>query len=370
MGALGSRTAARQCAMKSTTAIGEMGELSTPAAKRRPRIFWAKAIVTIAILGFLLWRIDLEQFAQAIKASLGPWLLLAFVAKSLALFISTYKWDRLLRALGIATSIWGLFELYTIGLFISSFLPGTVGGDVVRWQMAGKRTASSLKVAATILAERVTGVIALVVVCVPVVLIAVPAFAVAPVLTLSGAMASALLGGLALTLNRRLATTLIYKTRRLSIGRVVGPLYKLQKTLRSFPKRAVLSALVYSVWFYLSGGLTFYLICRAFDVQVTFVEATAVQILICLLLLLPVTIGGLGLVQAGDVFLLGILGVGAAEAFGMSMVRLATYYAYSFIGGLLFIRWRAKPSREPMWTPTRAELDSGNRLSSSVSGSA
>lgn len=153
--------------MKSPSALKETGAAAAPAAKGRPWIFWAKAIITIAILGFLLWRIDLKQFALAIKASLGFWLVLAFLVNSLSLLISTYKWDRLLRALGISTSMWGLLELYTIGMFVGLFLPRVVGGDVVRWQLTGQRTGSRLKVAATILAERGTGVIALVIVCVP-----------------------------------------------------------------------------------------------------------------------------------------------------------------------------------------------------------
>ena len=39
---------------------------------------------------------------------------------------------------------------------MSAFLPGVVGGDVVRSHLAGKEAGTQLRVAATILAERIT----------------------------------------------------------------------------------------------------------------------------------------------------------------------------------------------------------------------
>jgi uncharacterized protein (TIRG00374 family) len=322
--------------------------------------------VTVAILAFLLWRINLSSFADAIGKSVSSWLLLAFLANSLALFTSTYKWDRLLRALGTVTSKWQLLELYTIGFFMSSFLPGVVGGDVVRWQMTARLTGAPLKVAATILVERVTGVVALVILSVAAVLL-LPQFAVFPVIVLIAAVSLGLAVGLVLVLHRRPIATLMFRTRRSRVGRIVQPLYGLHRTIRRFSRRALLVALGYSLLFYLSVGLTFFLIGRSFGTEITFLEATSVQILIGLLILIPITVGGLGLAQAGDIFLLGILGVDAAQALAISIVRLAVNYGYAMIGGFLFIRGCAQPKSDVVWNPTPPEAKSAGGLGSSVS---
>jgi uncharacterized protein (TIRG00374 family) len=120
------------------------------------------------------------------------------------------------------------------------------------------------------------------------------------------------------------------------------PLYQLYRTLYDFPRKPLLAALGYSFIFYLGAGLTLYLICKSLGVHISFVEATSVQVLICLLTLIPISLGGLGLTQAGDVYLLGILGVDVAHALGISFVRLLMNYGCGMIGGILFIRSRRR----------------------------
>jgi len=98
----------------------------------------------------------------------------------------------------------------------------------------------------------------------------------------------------------------------------------------------------YSFLFYLAAALTFFLICRAFGTHITLLEATSVQVLLCLLTLIPISLGGLGLAQAGDIYLLGVLGIDAATALGISLVRVLIQYGYALLGGILFIRLQGR----------------------------
>ena len=87
---------------------------------------------TISILIVLVLRIDLRRSAEAMRDSVGVWLAVAFVTSALMLIVSSHKWGRLLRSVGVRTKKTELLQLYTIGFFASSFLPGSVGGDVLR----------------------------------------------------------------------------------------------------------------------------------------------------------------------------------------------------------------------------------------------
>jgi uncharacterized protein (TIRG00374 family) len=259
---------------------------------------------------------------------------------ALLLFTSAFKWGRLLRALGIFIPLNLLLKLYTIGFFIGLFLPGVVGGDVVRCYLVGQDGGRRLKVVATIVAERITGVASLVLMCLLALVWDSARLATLPTVVLLGGISSALVGGIVLSLNRRLASGLMYRTRRHRIRFAMRPLYQLYRTLYDFPRKPLLAALGYSFIFYLEAGLTLFLICKAFGVHISFVEATSVQMLICLLTLIPISLGGLGLTQAGDVYLLGILGVDVAHALGISFVRLLMNYGCGMIGGILFIQWQ------------------------------
>ena len=317
-----------------------------PAFSRGRRwILAGKVVGTAAILTVLLLRIDVGRAVDATRHAAGFWLGIAFVTYASALIVSSYKWGRLLKAVGVRARYAELLKLYTIGFFASSFLPGVIGGDVVRWHLAGREAGGRVRVAATIVAERVTGVVALVILSVLAVLVAVPAFATAPVFILLGSISTVLVGGIVLVLDRRLAAGVMALAGRVRAGPVVRPVYHLLRVMRGLSARSVTEALVYSVGFYVSGGLAFWMIGKAFQVDVTLVQAVAVQALISLLTLIPISLGGLGLAQVGDVYLLGILGVPAADALAISITRQVIKYGYALIGGLLYLGWdeRNKP---------------------------
>jgi uncharacterized membrane protein YbhN (UPF0104 family) len=302
----------------------------------------AKLLVTLGILAYLLTRVHLGELAEAFRHALGPWLALALAANSLLLITSTWKWQRLLAAVGIEPGFVALFRFYTIGFFFSSFLPGTVGGDVVRWHAASPTRQSRLKIAATIFVERITGVVALVMLCLLFVAWE-PRLATTPTLALIAAIGAALGAALWLGWSPRL-TAMLERLARGRSGRLLGPVHRLHQALNDVPMKACFAGVGYSLPFYAAAGLLFFLIGRAFGADIGLLEATAVQILICLLTLIPISLGGLGLAQAGDVYLLGLLGVDAPTALGMSLLRQGLAYAYAALGALFFVRWRGHPS--------------------------
>jgi uncharacterized protein (TIRG00374 family) len=322
------------------TVTVEQGSL--PPARSGRWIQLAKLLVTLGILAFLLTRVQLGELAEAFRDALGPWLALALVANALLLITSTWKWERLLTAVGIKPGFGVLFRFYTIGFFFSSFLPGTVGGDVVRWHAASSARHSRLKVAATILVERITGVVALVMLCLLFVAWK-PQLATPPTLVLIAAIGAALVAALWLGWSPRL-TAMLERLARGRAGRLVGPVHRLHRALNDVPRKALFASVGYSLPFYASAGLLFFLISRAFGAEIGLLEATAVQILICLLTLIPISLGGLGLAQAGDVYLLGLLGVDVPTALGMSLLRQGLAYAYAALGALFFVRWRGHPT--------------------------
>jgi len=321
-------------------------------------IFLSRAAVTTTALGLLLGRMDLSRCGTAIQQSRGGWLLAALAWHSLGLVVSTVKWERLLESLGIETNRWALFKLYSIGFFASTFLPGMVGGDVLRWHLAGRHLQERSRVAASILVERVTGFMGLVLLCLFAILRDPERLARPPVLVLLATMLGALLAVVALILSRRLAALAARLTRRRRLLRVtVRPLFRVHRILRKFPRRPVGTALGYSLLFYAICAVTLFLVCRAFGVAVGVMEALSIQVLVSLLTTLPISLAGLGLAQAGDVYLFGLLGVDSARAFSISIVRQLINFAYRLLGGIFFVRWRgqtvlaATGAREPRGAP-------------------
>lgn len=328
------------------TLISRLRAFGGPSVGGRGAKAWSfglKAAGTTAILTYLFWRVDLAQFVAALRESISGWLALAFVTNLLGLVTSTWKWHVLLRALGIRCQRFELLKLYTIGFFASRFLPGVIGGDVVRWHMSSARVGHRLQVAATILLERGTGLVALLVLSVPAAFVIVPGSARLTVLAFVGGVAGALILAILIALSRRIAVGLAFRMRRTRLVLVTHHLFKLHRAIRRVPPKPLGVALLFSVGFYASMGLSFYLICRAFGFDISYLQAFSVQTLIALLVLIPISLGGLGLAQAGDVYLLGLLGLGIHAALAISIMRVLINYGYAVIGGLLFVNWQATP---------------------------
>jgi len=72
------------------------------------------------------WR-DLAAIAADPRTSLAPLGLLA-----VAFVLGGVRWYILLKALGVLLPVRAVLEIYAIGTFASVFLPGGVGGDIVR----------------------------------------------------------------------------------------------------------------------------------------------------------------------------------------------------------------------------------------------
>lgn len=329
-----------------------LGSLTKPAPRRWSSLV-LKTTVTVAVFILLLSQVDFAESLEATKQAKAGWITLAFAACSIGFLVSTLKWHALLGGLGISCSRWFLLQVYAIGHFTSSFLPGTIGGDVIRLRLAGQGTGDYLRAAASILVERIIGVIAMISMAVVAVAVNRETLATTPVLVLVGSGLGILILGLSVALNRRLATVLMYRTRRWRIHRILSKLYRLHRILRTYPRPQLVVALFWSFLFYTANGLVLYLCCVAFEVEISPIETITVVVIVSVLVLIPISLGGLGLKQAGDVYLLGLLGVDLAQSLAISLLRQLIIFAYTLIGGLVFLFWRgAGPESLALQEPT------------------
>lgn len=317
----------------------------------KARWFAIKLAVTIAIFSVLFYKADIRSAGEALSQSSLGWLLLATVSYS-SLYVTTmFKWDGLLRALGVTSSKWLLLKLDAIGRFASAFLPGTIGGDVLRWRLAGPISGGYVKTAASILVQRFTGVIGMVVLSVAAVLGDPSSFATKPVLILVGGGVTLLIGTLAVVSNRRWAVGLRYRTRRWRVRKLVALSYELHRTLHAFPRGPLLVAVGWSILFYIGVGFVLYFSCLAIGATITVSQSVFSVAIVSILTMLPISMGGLGLKQAGDVYVLGLIGVEPSLALAASLLKQIIVYAYTLLsGGGFFLLWKNEKPLTPVVT--------------------
>src|SRR5882672_1004992 len=99
---------------------------------RRRTLFLLQAAVSIALIGYLVAKIDFASSLETLRNA-APALLAASLAQLLILpFLGALRWIVILRTLGSELRFAPALRFVWIGIFFSQALPGSVGGDVVR----------------------------------------------------------------------------------------------------------------------------------------------------------------------------------------------------------------------------------------------
>lgn len=143
------------------TGVESDANASRPA--RRRALLWALRIAgTVAGLGYVAWRVDLAELRDVI-VRVSPLALLAAVAITAAnLGVGAARWRVLLAAYGAPRrpALLFLVRVYFVGFFYNTYLPGGIGGDLVRGlatRSAFGTRASTTASMTVVLVERVLG---------------------------------------------------------------------------------------------------------------------------------------------------------------------------------------------------------------------
>jgi len=93
--------------------------------------------------------------------AIGPFLL-AFVIAATGLLITFLRWHLLVRAVGLPFSVYNAIRLGLVGYYYNTFLPTSVGGDVLKAYFIAREQGRRTVAIATVIVDRVIGLWALV----------------------------------------------------------------------------------------------------------------------------------------------------------------------------------------------------------------
>lgn len=121
-----------------------------------------KIAVSIALLGLLFHYVDLDSVLARLQQVNYWWVVLACAVLMAGQVLSAIRWTWLARGLGLIVRTSRKIKIYFLGMFLSLFLPSTIGGDFARgFLLARGRQGAGWTAAASIILERVNGLLAL-----------------------------------------------------------------------------------------------------------------------------------------------------------------------------------------------------------------
>jgi uncharacterized membrane protein YbhN (UPF0104 family) len=135
---------------------------SGPRSRGRQALLWVVKIGgSVGLLYLLARRLDLDQLWNTARHASLPWLAAALGVFLVQILVSSWRWGLLVHAQGIEMSYGALVNSYLVATFFNNFLPSNVGGDVIRIGDSAKRAGSKTIAATVVLFDRAIGLLGL-----------------------------------------------------------------------------------------------------------------------------------------------------------------------------------------------------------------
>lgn len=297
-----------------------------------------KVVVSLALLVVILSQVGLQETWSTIAEANWSCLLGAFAIYLVGMAVRAFRWGILLSSLGLHIPLWRLIFLYFVGAFFSNVLPTGFGGDVVKMYELSRDGSNAGLAVSTVLMDRLSGLL---------VLFAMAVVASAsyyhliplPVIALVLAIAIISWGGLVLLRQRKLLLRLIAPLSRISFLRRQAQrasVQQLYESIYTYSRGALAGSLGTSLVFNLLLIALNYLLALAFGYRIPWIYFFVFVPVISFLLVLPLSLNGLGIREGGYVFLFSQVGVPANVALAMSLSFYAIIVATGLIGGVLY----------------------------------
>lgn len=280
----------------------------------------------------------LDRFAGLWRSV--DWLLVA-VSILVALaqnFISVFKWRVAVVAKRLKGTVLQLLEYLYVGRLYNLILPTSMGGDVIRVYRLGRLNDNMERAAASVFVDRFTGMLLLLVLAAVSVLISFRGSGELFVLSLLFVLGVVIVLGWG-AVDYRLAGVMERSAERLGnrlFAKVAGKFRDFQTSIRDLRgnRRFFSGIAVYSVLFYCFAVLNVWTSALAFDRGVAVVDMIIAVPIIMLVMNLPVSIGGLGLMEASYTVGFELLGYSAELGLTTALLMRAKTLIDALIGGV------------------------------------
>ena len=293
------------------------------------------------ILLLLAWRFmtfDYKHMWQQVKESDLRYMSAAGIIFFLINFLLIWRWRILMKAVDLKAKRLSSMRWFFLGLFFSSSVPfSTVGNDVIRGLGLSKEVGHKTKIFASIVLDRLSGFVGLVIVAVAAYLFGHGIIKLGGVVVIAIATLSIISGAIAV---------LLFSHRIFSFAcRAFTVWPKVKEKLMRFHYDIVLlkrkqkkgwEAIMISVFAQIVLAIEFYLAAKGMHQNIPLIYFTIFSPIVCVVTSLP-SIAGLGSSQIAWVSLLPLAGVSLETAWGLSFINCAFIFVNGLLGGLFYV---------------------------------
>lgn len=308
--------------------------------KTRLLIFF-RGSVSFGLLFYLVTFIEWGRLHTLLLKTHKVYLILAPVIFLTGFFFAAKRWQLILSHMNIFEKKINLYMYYLISTFYSIFLPGVIGGDVVRVGLCATRTNSKTKaIIASAFAERISGIIILFVVA------SLCIFILPDEIIME--LGSPIINTLNITSLLFIFIFLIFVIIRWIIKNKTVHLSEKISLVRNLPMITILSIFLLSAFFQAADIFSSYLISQALHLNISLSVFFTIMPFVYICTILPVSLGGIGVREGTLVFFLSKIGILSSDAVALSFLIYINRIIVGAVGGTIHIFWKNTPQVTPV----------------------
>ncbi|MDH5639006.1 MAG: flippase-like domain-containing protein [Nitrospinota bacterium] len=302
---------------------------------------WARITISLGLLGFILWKVDIDPLVDLMAGASIPLVFLAFTMIFVDQAVTAYAWGRMLAAGGYVIPYKDTLRVTLAADFIGLAIPSGMGADMVRIIGLSRYIKNSAHAMSSLFAFRVMGlgqtitIAAIVLMIFPDELPDDPMFVMLKTIVIS-LFFLGVLGLLFMGRIERFLEVIAPKTRLEPLMLKIRDLYSTFLFYLSH-KDALVAAFIGDLYVQFAKILSIYIVALALGFDVGPIPFFILVPVVNILVLLPVSMAGLGVREGMYVILFAHVGLSAAQCLTMSLLGFGVNMLMVLAGGTVYM---------------------------------
>lgn len=277
--------------------------------------------ISLGLLAYLFYLLDIKQIENVITDTRPVFLVMVIMVFFIERTLGAYRWHLLLTCIHISIPWRIVFKATFISGFFGNFLPGIVGTEIARIITITRSTNSLALAVSTVIFDRALGALALV-------SIALAAIAFAPrhvpdsVSITSTVILGVLIMGMGAVTNSKIRPFILRLIKRVTPGILQSRVEKLfmMVELIATRRRVLAISVLLAIIFQMLRIIAVIVGAYALNYNIALIYFLLYVPIILVLMLLPISLGGLGVREAGFVYFFGAELMPPEAAFTLSLI--------------------------------------------------
>ncbi len=301
-----------------------------------------KLFVSLGLITFLFSKFNFKNVINNFESLNIFYLLLSLATIFAAWFVSSKKWQMLIGHLGFEHSVGELFKLNLISLFYATVLPGgQVTGETFKCIKISKGEKSKSKLVFSVLFDKLIGLIAFVIIGFIGLLFSNSDFELKTKMLAVFFVGLLVSASIVFLVNEKISDAVYRAFKKFS--KKEGSFYVVFKKITSLlflykgAYAVIVLAIIYGVVFQFLNCLSIFFIAKSLNMFIPLLDIMWVMALVSIILVVPVTILGLGLREGSFIVLLGFLGFNSETSLSLSLLLTSVLIFVGLLGGVFEI---------------------------------